>query len=202
MTRASWIAAGGLLLASGLWLAAGSRPPPAAVEGALPAKEDGQAHARPAAPDAREQPAPAPRPAPAAAPPAAAPAPAPAPDPAPWIDAAGEPSRALVRAVLEAALADHHPGHKLTPDEVERITDAALDLRAAQHALRELPPDPARAGERRALVERIARANATFAEILEMSFAEFTGEAGSPGAVDRDLPGEPLPPPEYLDDFR
>jgi hypothetical protein len=187
-----WVALGAALLAGALWLGGGSPPPPGAHAPAPPVDE----------PSASRPPAPAELPSAAERRSAPAPRRPATPEPTPWIDATGEPSRALVRAALEAALADHWSSHKLTPAEVERITDAALELREAQDALRELPADPEVADRRRALVERIAAADAAFAEVMEMSFAEFTGGAGAGGGIDRAEPGESVPPPEYLDDFR
>jgi hypothetical protein len=195
MGTSRWIALGALLLAVGLWLAGSPRP----QRPAAPAESGVAAPLAPAATTPELMPPSVPTP--AEREPASAPRP-PAAPPTAYVDAAGSPSRELVRAALEAALADHWSSYKLTPAEVERITDAVLSLREAQAALRELPASPEVADRRRALVERIGQADADFAEVMEMSFAEFTRGAGTGAGVDRAEAGEVVPPPEYLDDFR
>jgi len=162
--------------------------------------------ARPAAPPAPRAVAPGvgetePRAAPveapvAASPPAFAPPPVtadeyeePAPAPAtPWVTEKGEPTRALVRGALAAAIERHDPSLKLSSAELDAATDALWTLREARLELARLGDDPAHARRRRVLVEKIGRATADFSYHVEMSPGELS-------ALDQAGAGLSAPPP-------
>lgn len=138
------------------------------------------------------------------------------PDAARFADAEGDPTPAFVRGMLDDAIAEHLPSYKLSPDDLDRLTSAVVELRSAQEELRALPWEPEHAERRKLLLARVARASETFEHVLDMDLGEFS-EAVQPGVgidrddgppgtgIDRDEPGSPpdlLAPtdePEFLE---
>lgn len=121
----------------------------------------------------------------------------------------GEPTPALVRASIEAVVADVFLDRHLTPAEIERATAALLDLRRARAELDALPMEPAHAARRRALVEALGRASEAFQAVMDMSPSEFTARAadatgdaagGASGGVgiDRDVEPDYVPDDDFL----
>lgn len=143
-------------------------------------------------------PAPAPSPSASAPPSGARPGstePSTATEPA-LFDERGRPTRAFLRQMLASTLADHDPGRKLSPDEIDRLADATLRMRDAQEELRALPPTPEYAERRSELRDEVLRANAAFTELLEVTPGELTEGAQPPGAgVERLGPGDEDPEP-------
>ena len=179
-----------LLLAAGIgvWLALRDDPRPVTPQSSSPPPASPQE----AGPGPAASPAP-PEPAASHPPPVAA-----GDDPEPLLDEAARPSRALVRATLEATLRERFPMHKLSPAEVDRLADATLDLREAQESLRALPVEPEWADARRALRARVVASTETYVELLDMTPSEFSAEAAPGAGVDAFDPEEALPEPEYL----
>lgn len=114
-------------------------------------------------------------------------------------DESEEPSRELIRAAVESAMAEHFVDYRLSSDEVERVTDSLVSLREAQVALRELPMGEETAEERRLLVEQIGEATSQFRSVLEMDPAEFTASSQPSVGVDRFDPDEPVGAPEFIE---
>jgi hypothetical protein len=112
------------------------------------------------------------------------------------------PTRELVRAAIEATIAERFTDYRLSSDELERATDALVELREAQEALRALPMGPETAEERRILVERIGEATSSFNEVLDMDPSDFTAESVPGVGVDRFDPNETPPDAEYIEDLR
>ena len=110
------------------------------------------------------------------------------------------PPRALVLSALRGAVESYLPDRKLSSDQYARLADAVETLRGSQEELRELDYTAENAARRRELVDAVGNAGAGCEYILEMSPGEFT-ERAQPGAgLSQDVPGEPVPPPEFLDD--
>lgn len=140
------------------------------------------------------------------------PAIAPELDPAdlPFVAAFGEPTPELVRAAIEAVVAELFVDRALSPGEIDRAAQALVDLRAARAELDQLAMEPAHAERRRALVEDLGRASETFREVTQMTPAEFTarasevasGPAGradpAGGGIDRDLDPDYVPDDDFL----
>lgn len=162
----------------------------------------------------------APAPPPVAAPRAPAAAPAPtarvseaqpeaSPTPAPG-DAATlgdvlegdvDPPRELILGALRGAIETYLPDRKLSTDQYARLADAVETLRGAREELRELDYTAENAERRRELVDALGHAVADFEYILEMSPGEFSDRVQPGVGLSSDAPGEPVPPPEYLDDL-
>lgn len=119
---------------------------------------------------------------------------------APLVDAAGNPSRTLVRAALAEAVARDHPDLEPSPEALDRAADAILRIRAAQKALAALPLTLENAGQRVALRENLQAASEAFREAMGLSSGDFTAGVETPGGVDRFDPGEAIPEPSYLDE--
>lgn len=133
---------------------------------------------------------------------------------APFVEAFGEPTPELVRAAIEAVVADLFVDRPLSPAELDRAAQALVDLRAARAELDRLPMEPAQAERRRALVEALGQASETFRQITQMSPAEFTtraaevasgppgrGDAGGlsgGGGIDRDIDPDYVPDDDFL----
>ena len=119
---------------------------------------------------------------------------------APWVDEDGEPTQAFVSALIREGIEEHLPSYKLSSDEVERLAEATTSMRRAQQELRSLPYEPEYAERRRALLETVEDATATFDDILDMSPGDFTQalepEVGIDDAWEDD--GE-VPEPEFLE---
>ena len=124
---------------------------------------------------------------------------APAPD-ADSADARAEIDRAFMQSALEGALAEHLASVKLSPDQMEELSAAALALRNSREALRTLPVDAEHAEERRALLEVSAEANETFRRILDMTPDEFTAVVQPEEGVSTFSPDDPIPDPEFIEE--
>ncbi len=96
---------------------------------------------------------------------------------APFVETFGEPTPELVRAAIEAAVADLFADRPLTPAEIDRAAEALVELRAARAELDRLAMEPAQAERRRALIEALGHASETFRATTGMSPAEFTTRA-------------------------
>lgn len=121
----------------------------------------------------------------------------------------GEPTPALVRASIEAVVADVFLDRRLTAAEIERATAALLELRTARAELDALPMEPAHAARRRALIEALGRASEAFHAVMDMSPSEFTaraadatahaaGGAAAGGGIDRDVEPDYVPDDDFL----
>ncbi|MBK7948251.1 MAG: DUF4168 domain-containing protein [Deltaproteobacteria bacterium] len=132
---------------------------------------------------------------------------------APFVEAFGEPTPELVRAAIEAVVADLFVDRPLSPAELDRAAEALVELRSARAELDQLAMEPAQAERRRALVEALGQASETFREITQMSPAEFTARAaeaasgptgrggpggGGGGGLDRDIDPDYVPDDDFL----
>lgn len=122
-----------------------------------------------------------------------------------FVEAWGEPTPELLRASIEAVVADLFVDRTLAPAELERATQSLLALRTLRAELDALPMEPAHAARRRALVEELGRASETFHAVMDMSPSEFTtraaeatGNATGGGGIDRDLDPEYVPDDDFL----
>jgi len=131
----------------------------------------------------------------------------PAVDPAdaPFVETWGEPTPELLRASIEAVVADIFVDRTLAPAEIERATQALLELRTLRAELEALPMEPAHAARRRALVEELGRASETFHDVMDMSPSEFTtraaeatGDDSGGVGIDRDLDPDYVPEDDFL----
>jgi hypothetical protein len=107
-----------------------------------------------------------------------------------------EPSRALVRSVLAAAIAEHLPRLALSDVELDQLADAVLRLRSAQRDLRSLRVAAENAERLRALRADVALAVSDFAYVAGMSPGEFS-ERVQPG-FGLDPPPDPGEAPDAI----
>ena len=136
---------------------------------------------------------------------------------APFVAAFGEPTPELLRASVEAVVADLFVDRALSPGEIDRAAQALVELRAARVELDQLAMEPAHAQRRRALVEALGRASETFREVTQITPAEFTARAaeaasgpagrdslgdasgqGGGSGIDRDVDPEYVPDDDFL----
>lgn len=106
----------------------------------------------------------------------------------------------LARLMLVNAIDEHLPAHRLSNEEIEELAESTVRLREAQSEWRELPFEPEYAKVRKALLEQIEQANASFARIMNMSPAEFTNAVQPDVGVDSYDPNEVVPPGEFIDE--
>jgi hypothetical protein len=123
---------------------------------------------------------------------------------APLFNGAGEPSRFLVRSALQSKITRDHPTLEVSPEGLERASDAVLRIRAARLEMAKLAFDAANAPRRVLLREEILSAYVEFEKALGISPTAFTrpvpgqddsqGDAGEGSIPDPD--SYDAPPPE------
>lgn len=91
--------------------------------------------------------------------------------------------RALVRESLMHDIPRKLPELRLSPEDLERLTDAMLRVRAHSLRLRSLAHDASNASEIRRLEERLVHDLLIFEEVTGMSATELTGALSDEGVT-------------------